>query len=54
MAGLHQPEAVGELEGQLHIMGGEENALVLLMSQTAEHLERLYLAREIEEGGGFI
>ena len=48
---LHQPEIVGELQRQLYIVGGEQDCLVLLVCQAAEHLKGFYLAGEIEEGG---
>ena len=48
---LHQPETVGELQRQLYIVSGEQDCLVLLVCQAAEHLKGFYLAGEIEEGG---
>ena len=51
---LHQPETVGELQRQLYIVGGEQDCLVLLVCQAAEHLKGFYLAGEIEEGGRLV
>ena len=51
---LHQPETVGELQRQLYIVSGEQDCLVLLVCQAAEHLKGFYLAGEIEEGGRLV
>ena len=51
---VHHPDAVGKTVGNVEVVGGEEDDLVLLVSQVEQQLHDARLGRIVEEGGGLV
>lgn len=48
--GHHEPERVGNLQSQLHVVGGKEDGLVRFAAEMVQELQHLHLAGIVEEG----
>ena len=52
--GAEEPQAVGQDKCLLHIVGGEQDGLVLLRGQTVEERHGVEAAHDVEKGGGLV
>ena len=51
---VHEPDLVGDLEGQLEVVGRHEDGLAHCPRELVEQLHDLHFAGEIEEGGWLV
>lgn len=51
---VHEPDLVGDLEGQLEVVGRHEDGLAHCPRELVEQLHDLHFAGEVEEGGWLV
>ena len=51
---VEQPKAVGQLEGDFEVVGGEQDGLLLLPGDAAQKAEGFDLGREVQESRGLV